>query len=38
VREGMEVPVDGWLLNASEVSVDESSMTGESEPVSKSTL
>jgi magnesium-transporting ATPase (P-type) len=34
----MEVPVDGWLLNASEVSVDESSMTGESEPVSKSTL
>ena len=30
VREGSEVPVDGWLLEAAEMCVDESSMTGES--------
>lgn len=34
----MEIPVDGWLLEAADVYVDESSMTGESEPVTKDTL
>lgn len=38
VREGSEVPVDGWLLEAAELYVDESSMTGESEPVPKALL
>lgn len=38
VREGSEVPVDGWLLEAAEIHVDESSMTGESEPVAKAVL
>jgi Ca2+ transporting ATPase len=38
IREGMEIPVDGWLIEAAEIYVDESSMTGESEPVAKNIL
>ncbi len=35
VREGMDIPVDGILIQSSEVFTDESAMTGETEPVRK---
>ena len=37
MREGMEIPVDGLLIEASQVLTDESAMTGETEPVKKDT-
>lgn len=36
--EGMEVPADGILLDASEVKMDESSMTGETHSIRKGTI
>lgn len=38
VNEGMEVPADGVLFESNEVTIDESSMTGETLPVIKYTL
>lgn len=38
ITEGMEIPADGILLQASEISIDESSMTGETDPVKKNEL
>ena len=35
---GMEVPADGILLQASDVSTDESAMTGETDPIKKMVL
>lgn len=35
VREGMDIPVDGILINSCEIFTDESAMTGETEPVRK---
>ncbi|CAD8143054.1 unnamed protein product [Paramecium octaurelia] len=36
--EGMEIPADGVLLEASDVKVDESSMTGETHSITKGTI
>ena len=38
ISEGMEVPADAIILEANEVTTDESAMTGESDPVSKNVL
>ena len=34
----MEVPADGYLIEANEVVTDESAMTGETKPIKKNTL
>lgn len=36
--EGMEIPADGLLIEASEITTDESAMTGETDPVKKALL
>ncbi|CAD8132398.1 unnamed protein product [Paramecium pentaurelia] len=36
--EGMEIPADGILLEASDVKIDESSMTGETHSITKGTI
>ena len=38
VSEGMEIPADGILLQSSEITTDQSAMTGETEPVKKAIL
>ena len=38
IKEGDNIPVDGFVLEAHGLQVDESSMTGETEPVKKNTL
>lgn len=38
IFEGMEIPTDGLVLSASEVTTDESSMTGETDPLKKNTI
>ncbi|KRX11210.1 P-type ATPase, cytoplasmic domain N [Pseudocohnilembus persalinus] len=38
IVEGMEIPADGILIKASEVSTDESAMTGETDPIKKNTI
>lgn len=38
IVEGMEIPADGILVKASEVSTDESAMTGETDPIKKNTI
>lgn len=38
LREGMQVPADGLLVKNSEVSCDESAMTGETDPLKKDTV
>ena len=35
---GMEVPADGILLEASDITCDESAMTGETDPIRKQVL
>ena len=35
VREGMSIPADGLLIKNSEITCDESAMTGETEPMKK---
>ena len=35
---GMEIPADGMLLEATDITTDESAMTGESEPIKKAIL
>jgi len=34
----MEIPADGIVLEASDLTTDESAMTGETDPVKKNTL
>ncbi len=34
----MDIPADGILLEANEISTDESAMTGESDPIKKNTF
>lgn len=34
----MEIPADGYVLEANELTTDESAMTGETDPVKKNTL
>jgi magnesium-transporting ATPase (P-type) len=36
--EGMEIPADGYVLEASELSTDESAMTGETDPIKKTVI
>ena len=38
LSEGMEIPADGLLFEASEVTCDESAMTGETNPIKKKVL
>ena len=35
ISEGMDIPADGYVIEASELLCDESSMTGETEPLKK---
>ena len=36
--EGMEIPADGIVLASADLTTDESAMTGETDPVKKSTI
>lgn len=36
--EGMEIPADSVVLEAAELSADESAMTGETDPIKKNLL
>jgi len=38
LTEGMEIPADGYLIEAAELTTDESAMTGETDPVKKKLL
>lgn len=38
INEGMEIPADGILLESSEITTDESAMTGEADPIHKNIL
>lgn len=38
VDNGMEIPADGFLVKSSEITADESAMTGETMPIKKDTL
>ncbi|CAK72615.1 unnamed protein product (macronuclear) [Paramecium tetraurelia] len=38
IFEGMEIPADGLVLEASDLTTDESAMTGETDPIKKNTL
>lgn len=38
IIEGMDMVSDGIMLEASDVTTDESAMTGETDPMKKSTL
>jgi P-type E1-E2 ATPase len=38
IETGMEIPADGWLLEGSEVTTDESAMTGETDPMKKENI
>jgi magnesium-transporting ATPase (P-type) len=38
VDNGMEIPADGFLVKSSEITADESAMTGETLPIKKDTL
>jgi P-type E1-E2 ATPase len=38
IYEGMEIPADGYIIEAAEITVDESAMTGETDPIKKNTL
>lgn len=37
ISEGMEVPADCILIEANEITADESAMTGEPDPIPKNT-
>ncbi len=38
INEGMDIPVDGLIIEANEILCDESDLTGETEPMMKRTL
>lgn len=38
IFEGMEIPADGFVLEASDLTSDESAMTGETDPIKKNVL
>jgi len=38
IFEGIEIPTDGLVIQASEVTTDESAMTGETDPLKKNTI
>jgi len=38
LHEGMEIPADAYVIEASEITTDESAMTGETDPIKKNVL
>ena len=38
ITEGMEIPADGILIESNDITIDESSMTGETNPIVKNIL
>lgn len=38
LTHGMDIPADGYLIEANHILVDESAMTGETEPIHKDTF
>eukprot|EP01017_Pseudomicrothorax_dubius_P024496 TRINITY_DN2602_c0_g4_i1.p1 TRINITY_DN2602_c0_g4~~TRINITY_DN2602_c0_g4_i1.p1 ORF type:complete len:1110 (-),score=290.43 TRINITY_DN2602_c0_g4_i1:194-3523(-) len=38
IYEGMDIPADGYILEAHEITTDESAMTGETDPIKKATF
>ena len=38
IYEGMEIPADGYIIEAADINVDESAMTGETDPIKKHVL
>ena len=38
LAEGMEVPADGYVFEAAEITTDESAMTGDIEPIKKNII
>ena len=38
IETGMEFPADGYLLEGTEITTDESAMTGETDPMHKENL
>ena len=38
IYEGMEIPADGYVIESAEIAVDESAMTGETDPIKKDVL
>ncbi len=38
IYEGMEIPADGYVIEAAEITIDESAMTGEADPIKKNVL
>lgn len=38
IREGMEIPADGMVVSASDVTTDESAMTGETDAMKKNSV
>jgi P-type E1-E2 ATPase len=38
LQEGMEIPADGIVLAASDLTTDESAMTGETDPCKKNSM
>ena len=38
IFEGMEIPADGMIFEASDLTTDESAMTGETDPIKKNLL
>jgi len=38
IMQGMGIPADGVLIEGSEITTDESAMTGETEPMHKESL
>lgn len=38
IYEGMEIPADGYIVEAAEITVDESAMTGETDHIKKNVL
>jgi P-type E1-E2 ATPase len=38
INEGMEIPADGILIESNDITIDESSMTGETNPIIKNIL
>lgn len=38
IFEGMDIPTDGYIIEANEITTDESAMTGETDPMKKASL
>lgn len=38
LQEGMDIPADGWIVQANDMKIDESQLTGENEAIVKEKL